>query len=155
MVSEPSMPSKQRVAFRGISSMYPELLPPWFSEERSGTQKWQLLQSEGTLKKCPWPKHESPNFASLSVQAPLLRAEMSEPERKEFSFWVWSEASISKKEKQLFPVACSLSPGLPQHFYSSCNIPYLGPWAMALCGHILSPLLDHKLIENREHVYLW
>lgn len=47
----------------------------------------------------------------------------------------------------------SPSPGLPSYIYSSCNVPHLEHWVIALCGHVLSPLLDHKLIENRETVY--
>lgn len=63
MVSEPDMPSTQKVASWGTSSLHPELLPLWFSEERSGPQRWQLLQSEGTSLKNAHDANMSPNFA--------------------------------------------------------------------------------------------
>lgn len=153
IVSGANTCSTQRVASGGIPSLHPEQRPPLFSEERSGTQRLQLLQSEGTLK-----NGHDPDTTLRSLH-PLY----PHPSSESRSEWTGEEGVEPLSLETRFHLKdgrafishglCSLSPGLPQYFCRSRNIPYLGPWVLVLCCHVLSLLLDHKFIERRENVY--
>lgn len=149
MVSEPNT---QGVASTENSSLHPELVP-------CGSRNRGVVPRHGSscsLKGYLWRMSMTQtSLLTLHLLCPNPSSDSrSEWTKKELSLWVWRGVSILKIERQSLPVAFfSLSAALPQHFYSSCNIPHLRPWVIVTCRQVLSPLLNHKLIENRENSY--